>query len=147
MNRCIKVGNLKAFKEAIAVVKEILQRGELPGFLEKLATLKDQTLERNLLHVAAAYACKEDDARFFTSLLNLGFPLYGEDRQGDFAGFLIADIRGDGVFLEAFDALTQVGFDFAKKTKPPRSQTFISRLYQSNYVSVQKMKAMLRTQP
>ena len=33
MNRCIKVGNLKAFREAIAVVKEILARGDLPGFL------------------------------------------------------------------------------------------------------------------
>jgi hypothetical protein len=38
MNRCIKVGNLKAFREAIAVVKEILNRGDdLPNFLEKLA--------------------------------------------------------------------------------------------------------------
>ena len=55
--------------------------------------------------MAAVYACKEDDARFFNALLDLGFPLYEEDREGDFAGFLIADIRGDGVFLESFNAL------------------------------------------
>ena len=79
--------------------------------------------------MAAAHACKEDDARFFISLLDLGFPLYEEDRQGDFAGFYIADIRGDGVFLEAFNALVQVGFDLAKRSKPPRNQTFIARLY------------------
>lgn len=56
MNRCIKVGNLKAFREAVTVVKEILLRGDLPSFLENLATLKDSTSQRNLLHVAAAYA-------------------------------------------------------------------------------------------
>ena len=98
-----------------------------------------------MLHVAAAYASKEDDARFFIELLDLGFPLYEEDREGDFAGFLIADIRGDGVFLEAFNALVKVGFDLTRKSRPPKNSTFISRLYQSSYVSVQKMQAMLRT--
>lgn len=29
MNRCIKVGNLKAFREAIAVTKEIVKRNDL----------------------------------------------------------------------------------------------------------------------
>lgn len=41
MKRCIKVGNLKAFREAAAVVKEILRRGDLPDFLDKLASHKD----------------------------------------------------------------------------------------------------------
>ena len=100
-----------------------------------------------MLHVAAAYACKEDDARFFNTLLNLGLPMYEEDNERDFAAFLIADIRGDGVFLEAFKALVQAGYDLAKPSSYPKRETFISRLYQSNYVTVQKMQAMLRTQP
>ena len=78
-------------------------------------------------------------------MLYLGFPLYEEDQDGSFAAFLIADIRGDGVFLEAFNALVEVGFDLTKSSSYPKNQTFISRLYQSNYVSVQKMRAMLKT--
>lgn len=141
------MGNLKAFREAIAVVKEILNRGDLPNFLEKLASLKESNSERNLLHVAAAYACKEDDSRFFNALLALDFPMYFEDREGDFGAFLIADIRGDGVFLEAFKALERAGFDLTKASRYPRQHTFISRLYQSKYVSVKKMQAVLRAQP
>ena len=31
MKRCIKVGNLKAFREAVTVVKEIIRRNDIPG--------------------------------------------------------------------------------------------------------------------
>ena len=41
MNRCIKVGNLKAFREAIAVSKQIIRSDELRGFHGKLAEHKD----------------------------------------------------------------------------------------------------------
>ena len=54
------------------------------------------------MHTAAIYAAQEDDARFFNILLTLRFPLYEEDIEGDFAPFIIAGIKGDGVFLEAF---------------------------------------------
>ena len=41
MNRCIKVGNLKAFREAIAVSKQIIRSDELRGFHGKLAEHRD----------------------------------------------------------------------------------------------------------
>lgn len=120
MKRCIKVGNLKAFREAITVVKEILRRGDLPDFLNKLASHKESSSQRNLLHIAAANACQEDDARFFNALLDLGFILYEEDKDGNYAAFLIADIRGDGVFIEAFNALVRAGFDITRVSSLPK---------------------------
>ena len=102
MKRCIKVGNLKAFREAVTVVKEIIRRNDVPGrsqriLLERLAGLKD-TNQRNVLHDTAVLAVASDDARYFNALLDIGFPLYEIDNNGDFAPFIIADIKGDGVF-------------------------------------------------
>ena len=58
-----------------------------------------------MLHEAASRTVTDDDARYFNILLDLGFPMYDTDRDGDFAAFTIAKIKGDGVFLEAFKAL------------------------------------------
>ena len=64
------------------------------------------------MHTVAAYACEEDDARFFASLMELtGYPLYEEDSNGDLAAFLIARVKSDGVFEEAFRALHKANFD------------------------------------
>ena len=90
MNRCIKVGNLKAFREAITVSKQIIRSDELRGFHGKLAEHKDSQTQRNLLHTAASYAANEDDARFFSELISLRFPLYDEDSEHNFAAFYIA---------------------------------------------------------
>ena len=65
--------------------------------LERLAGLKD-TNQRNVLHDTAVLAVANDDARYFNALLDIGFPLYEIDNNGDFAPFIIADIKGDGVF-------------------------------------------------
>ena len=61
MKRCIKVRNLKAFREAVTVCKEILKRNDLHGsthsrninnnILVRLASLKNE-LGENLLHEA-----------------------------------------------------------------------------------------------
>ena len=64
------------------------------------------------MHSVAAYASEEDDARFFGSLMELtGYPLYEEDNNGDQAAFLIARVKSDGVFEEAFKALVKANFD------------------------------------
>lgn len=74
--------------------------------------------------------------------------MYVEDGEGNFAAFLIADIRGDGVFLEAFKALERAGFDMTVMSSSRcKQQSFICRLYQSKYVSVKKMQAVLRAKP
>ena len=76
--------------------------------------MKDPSTGSNLLHEAADLARKADDARYFVVLTQLGFPLYEEDGRGDFAAFLVASIKGDGVFAEAFSALSKAGFDVVR---------------------------------
>ena len=90
-------------------------------------------------------AVKADDSRYFSDLVALGFPLYEEDSRGYFAAFFIASIKGDGVFLEAFKALVRVNFDVSYPTS--RSLTFVSCMCQSDRITVQKMQALLNTQP
>ena len=149
MKRCIKVGNLKAFREAVTVVREIIKRNDIPGsnqndLIERLAVIKD-TNNRNVLHDAAALAVANDDARYFNALLDIGFPMYDIDSNGDFAPFIIANIRGDGVFQEAFRALLKAGFDVGRPNE--KRLTFIQKLCESNHVTVQKMQALIQTKP
>jgi len=69
---------------------------------------------------------RTDDARFFTELVALGFPLYDEDCHGNFAAFTIAELKGDGVFLEAFKALARANFDVVRASQGSRHrETFI----------------------
>ena len=97
------------------------------------------------MHTAAIYAAQEDDARFFNILLTLRFPLYEEDIEGDFAPFIIAGIKGDGVFLEAFKALLKAKFDLAQRNS--NRVTFIECLCQSKHMTTAKMQALLQTNP
>lgn len=46
--------------------------------------------------------------------------MYEEDKDGDFAAFLIADLRADGVFIEAFNALVRAGYDLTKASSYPK---------------------------
>ena len=78
------------------------------------------------MHEAAIASVKADDARFFSELVKLGFPLYDEDCNGNFASFSIAAIKSDGVFVEAFKALIKAGFDAARpSTGSPGKENFI----------------------
>ena len=73
MKRCIDKGNLKAFREAVTVFKQIVKKGDIPKgsrtvLLKSLSAQTDPE-GRNLLHYAAAYAVANDDSRFFVNLL------------------------------------------------------------------------------
>ena len=62
------------------------------------------------------------------------------------AAFLIAKIKGDGVFLEAFRSLLNVRFDLSRASTKT-GDTFISLVCQSEHITVQKMQAVLSTKP
>ena len=115
--------------------------------MDKLAELKDNR-GRNLLHEAATKAVDKDDARFLSSLLKLGFPLYEEDGRGELAPFIVAKIRSDGVFLEALVALIKAGFDLCRSSVSSGGQdTFVKRLCKSDHVTMAKMQAVLSARP
>ncbi len=65
----------------------------------------------NILHEAATFALKAEDARFFIFLVQVGFPLYEEDKAGNMAPFIIANVKQDSVFLDAYSALNKAGFN------------------------------------
>ena len=52
--------------------------------------------------------------------------MYEVDSCGDFAPFIVAKIKGDGVFLEAFKALIAAGFELGRPND--NGQTFIKAL-------------------
>ena len=66
---------------------------------------------KNMLHLAALIAAKEDDTRFFVRLLDLKFPLYSEDDHMNFPPFYISQVKNDSKFLTSYYALIGAGFD------------------------------------
>ena len=120
MKNSIRTRNLSTFREAIAIAKEIVMRNsqrlsQPQEVIQRIAAIKDDS-GRNVLHEAAILAVKVDDARYFIELVNLGLPLYEEDKKGNFAAFYISNIKGDGVFVEAFKALIKAGFDVTRQS-------------------------------
>lgn len=149
MKSSIQTRNLFAFREATTIAKEIMrrngQRRNAPSeVIERIASMKDES-GRNVLHDAALLAVKVDDARYFNELVALGLPLYEEDNKGYFASFYIANIKGDGVFVEAFKALIKAGFDVSRPST--RHETFIMSTCSSDRITVQKMQALLGISP
>ncbi len=86
-----------------------------------------------------------EDPCFFIYLVQLGLPLYCEDKFGNMAPFIITKVKSDSVFLEAFSALIKAGYNLAALSS--RNESFIQRIYQSKHVTVPKMEAILKTNP
>ena len=78
--------------------------------INKIADFKEKD-GKNILHLAAAIAAKEDDTRFFIRLLDLKIPLYHDDDQLDYPPFLITQVQNDSKFLTSYYALIGAGFD------------------------------------
>ena len=76
----------------------MLKQGDkLPCSAEELLnTLASHTdsERRNLLHEAMLVAL-ENESRYFISLIKIGFPMYGEDADFDFAAYYICNTDND----------------------------------------------------
>jgi len=78
--------------------------------INKVADLKEYD-GKNLLHLAAGIAAKENDPRFFVRLLDLRFPLYSADNNLDYPSFILCSMQNDSKFLTAYYALIDANFD------------------------------------
>ena len=112
-----------------------------------MAELKERD-GKNLLHLAAGIAAKEDDTRFFIRLLDLHFPLYTPDLDFVFPAFLIVGVKTDSKFASCFNALVLQGFDLNHPNKD--NITFLEYLFlktPSECFDLNKVKSILQTQP
>ena len=123
------------------------KQGKLPcdstEFMKTLASHQDSE-GRNLLH-EAAHAVIENDPRYFTTLLHMRFPLYGEDVNLDFAAFYICKVQDEQTFVSCFKALIKSGFGINKENDD--DETFLQRLCLSQFVSQSRIAAVLEHQP
>lgn len=72
-------------------MREILRQAKGPSKkVEFLTAMEEHTdsENRNLLH-EAALAAVQGETGYFLTLLNIGFPIYGEDVNLDTPGFII----------------------------------------------------------
>lgn len=97
-----------------------------------------------MLH-EAAHAALENETRYFFSLLRIGFPLYGEDGDFDFAAFYICNTDKEATFLNCLTAIMKNGFDINRENEDDES--FLQRLCLSPHVSQTRVRAMLKYRP
>ena len=100
---------------------------------------------KNMLHLAALIAAKEDDTRFFVRLLDLKFPLYSQDDQMNFPPFFIAQVTNDSKFLTSYYALIGAGFDLNFPNED--GMTFLQTLLITGEISMNKIHGIIQTRP
>ena len=123
------------------------KEGKLPGsqgdFMRTLASHADSD-GRNLLH-DAALAVAENETRYFTTLVKLGFPLYGEDAILDTPAFLLCQTKDENAFVTCFNALCDQRFDIHRENDD--DETFLQRLCLSSRVSESRVQAVISREP
>jgi len=82
LKRCLRKRDFETFEVRLLEARKLAKEKKLGRtsmcLINKIADLHEMD-GKNMLHLAALIAAKEDDTRFFVRLLDLKFPVYSED--------------------------------------------------------------------
>lgn len=139
--------DFQEFDATVAQARKISRKGKIGvtkfDLVNKMAELKERD-GKNLLHLSAAIAAKEDDTRFFIRLLDLHFPLYTPDLELCFPAFYITGVKTDSKFASCYNALVMQGFDLNCPNRD--SVSFLEYLFMntpSERFDLNKVKSIL----
>lgn len=137
-----------SFDEAIKRAKTFCDSGKLPFCYHDLANqLADLEIDgKNLLHMAAEVVVTDENTMYFVRLIDMKFPLYHTDCNGDFPTFILTNIKNDQKFATSYYALIDKGFNLNYPN--PEGLTFLQKLLMtSNTLTMGKINAILKTRP
>ena len=102
---------------------------EEPEKVEELSRSIRTTLGESLLHLAVVQYAETGDERYMKLLMEINFPLYVEDEQGDIGAFALALCDSDMAFTKGLQILVDGGFDVNYETLSSKTMlTFMAPL-------------------
>ncbi len=75
--------------------------------------------------------------------MDLGFFVYTEDYRGNYAPWLIAEVKEDEIFTKAYSLFKDRGFNPTKRLRKEKGAHFMEQFLKLGYVTEAKMEAVL----